>query len=111
MLGSAFQGAPVFPARYRFEAGYARIISGEDEGVYGWIAVNYLNGHLAPAAALPAPVVIQVRCPEERSQGQMMQHWALEGISTKRHAVHSVRVQGAASQFSTRSYLPCQAST
>ena len=48
---------------HRFEAGYARIISGEDEGVYGWIAVNYLNGHLAPAAALPAPVVIQVRCP------------------------------------------------
>ncbi len=28
--------------------------------MYGWIAVNYLNGHLAPAA-LPAPVVIEVR--------------------------------------------------
>ena len=35
------------------------MISGEDEGVYGWIAVNYLNGHLAPAK-LPAPVVLQV---------------------------------------------------
>lgn len=40
----------------RFEPSYATIISGEDEGLYGWIAVNYLNGHLAPAAK-PAPVV------------------------------------------------------
>ncbi len=40
----------------RFEASYANVISGEEEGVYGWIAVNYLNGHLAPSA-LPAPIV------------------------------------------------------
>ena len=28
----------------RFEPAYASIISGEDEGMFGWIAVNYLQG-------------------------------------------------------------------
>lgn len=45
----------------RFEASYASVVSGEEEGVYGWIAVNYLNGHLAPSA-LPAPVVLSCPC-------------------------------------------------
>ncbi|GIL43178.1 hypothetical protein Vafri_991 [Volvox africanus] len=31
---------------FRFEPDWARIISGTDEGVYGWIAINYLRGHL-----------------------------------------------------------------
>ena len=35
------------PAR-RFEPGWARTITGADEGVYGWIALNYMTGHLAP---------------------------------------------------------------
>ena len=68
---AAIKTQPIVPSPrpHRFEAGYARIISGEDEGVYGWIAVNYLEGHLAPAAALPAPVVIQARCPQMRTLG------------------------------------------
>ena len=30
----------------RFEPSWARVISGVDEGIYGWIALNYLTGHL-----------------------------------------------------------------
>lgn len=30
----------------RFEPAWARIISGVDEGVYGWIALNYALGTL-----------------------------------------------------------------
>ena len=40
--------------RRRFQDPWARIISGEDEGVYGWIALNYLAGAFngsAPTAA------------------------------------------------------------
>lgn len=32
----------------RFRPGWARIISGEQEGIYGWIALNYLTGYLSP---------------------------------------------------------------
>ena len=31
-------------ASFRFEPPWVRIISGADEGVYGWIALNYLEG-------------------------------------------------------------------
>ena len=31
----------------------ARIISGEEEGVYGWLSVNYLLGHLEHGGAFP----------------------------------------------------------
>ncbi|KAL4451373.1 hypothetical protein ABPG77_009445 [Micractinium sp. CCAP 211/92] len=36
---------------FRFSPPWARIISGADEGVYGWIALNYLEGRLQAAAA------------------------------------------------------------
>jgi hypothetical protein len=29
---------------FRFQPSWARIISGADEGVYGWVALNYLKG-------------------------------------------------------------------
>ena len=31
-----------------FDQSWARIISGREEGIYGWIALNYVTGHLAP---------------------------------------------------------------
>ena len=34
----------------RFEPSWAKVISGIEEGVYGWIALNYLTGHLVPNA-------------------------------------------------------------
>eukprot|EP00271_Cylindrocystis_brebissonii_P021331 TRINITY_DN7533_c0_g2_i1.p1 TRINITY_DN7533_c0_g2~~TRINITY_DN7533_c0_g2_i1.p1 ORF type:complete len:1181 (+),score=175.97 TRINITY_DN7533_c0_g2_i1:1123-4665(+) len=36
-------------APFRFERDWARIIAGVDEAVYGWIALNYLTGKLAPS--------------------------------------------------------------
>ena len=35
----------------RFEPAYANIISGEDEGMFGWIAVNYLKGKRCASCA------------------------------------------------------------
>ena len=34
----------------RFEPSWAKVISGIEEGLYGWIALNYLTGHLIPNA-------------------------------------------------------------
>jgi len=36
---------------FRFRPPWARIISGADEGVYGWIALNYLEGKPLGAGA------------------------------------------------------------
>ena len=35
-----------FVTSFRFEPDWARVISGVDEGIYGWMALNYLTGHL-----------------------------------------------------------------
>ena len=35
----------------RFESGWARIISGSDEGAYGWVAMNYRMGTLLASGA------------------------------------------------------------
>ncbi|KAK9840645.1 hypothetical protein WJX81_006647 [Elliptochloris bilobata] len=43
-------------SHFRFEDAWARVISGADEGVFGWIALNYLAGRLM--AAKPAPHAI-----------------------------------------------------
>jgi GDA1/CD39 (nucleoside phosphatase) family len=53
-LGPPIYGVamPVFRFMYRFEPNWARVVSGVDEGVFGWIALNYATGHLA---ANPAP--------------------------------------------------------
>lgn len=34
-------------ATHRFQPGWARVISGSDEGVFGWIALNYQTAHLS----------------------------------------------------------------
>ncbi|DBB01407.1 hypothetical protein WJX77_012567 [Trebouxia sp. C0004] len=44
-IQNALQGSP-----FRFEPSWAKVISGVEEGVYGWIALNYLTGHLVPNA-------------------------------------------------------------
>lgn len=41
---------------FRFEADWAQIINGQEEGAFGWFALNYLKGRLkAPVAISPAP--------------------------------------------------------
>lgn len=44
-IQNALQGSP-----FRFEPSWAKVISGIEEGVYGWITLNYLTGHLVPSA-------------------------------------------------------------
>ncbi|KAK9807631.1 hypothetical protein WJX72_004780 [[Myrmecia] bisecta] len=46
-LMTHIQGA-LADSAFRFEPSWARVISGVDEGIFGWIALNYLTGHLAP---------------------------------------------------------------
>jgi len=41
---------------FAFEDGWARVISGADEGAFGWIALNYLAGRLRPGAPRLLPV-------------------------------------------------------
>ena len=36
---------------FAFETEYARVISGEEEGAYGWAAINYLAGNLQADSA------------------------------------------------------------
>ncbi len=44
------------PVCARFQPTWARIISGVQEGVYGWVALNYQEGHLQRAAAAPGSI-------------------------------------------------------
>lgn len=37
----------VSTVKLRFRPEWARVVSGEDEGVYGWIALNYQTAHLS----------------------------------------------------------------
>lgn len=43
---------PLLPPR--FQPGWAKVVTGADEGVYGWIALNYATGHLAVNPVLAA---------------------------------------------------------
>ncbi len=57
---------------FRFQDAWAQIISGTDEGVYGWTAINYLRGTLDAGAAG------QTRAAEEQ-QRETQQHAAAAG--------------------------------
>ena len=55
-------------SRFRFQPPWARIITGTDEGVFGWIALNYLSGAqccgmgwdgMAASGAMDRPVASQ----------------------------------------------------
>ena len=46
-LPCAWFARSVSPTFIRFEPDWARVVSGVDEGVFGWIALNYATGHLA----------------------------------------------------------------
>jgi Golgi nucleoside diphosphatase len=40
---------------FYFEHDFARVISGEEEGIYGWTAINFLLGGWAPKASHEPP--------------------------------------------------------
>ena len=50
LLASARAALSASP--FRFNAHWARTITGEDEAVYGWLALNVFTGRLGDAAAL-----------------------------------------------------------
>ena len=67
----------VTTSNLRFEPGWARIISGSDEGAYGWVAMNYQMGTLlasgaAAAAASPSSEVVS------KGKGSLDHHHAKE---------------------------------
>ncbi|KAG5177862.1 nucleoside phosphatase GDA1/CD39, partial [Tribonema minus] len=43
-----YLGGPECP--FHFEYHYVRVLAGEEEGVYGWAAVNFLRGDLLPSS-------------------------------------------------------------
>ena len=42
---------------YLFKCGWATLLDGRDEGLYGWVTVNYLLNGLYPGGAAPAGVI------------------------------------------------------
>ena len=55
---------------FRFQAPWARIISGADEGVYGWVALNYLQGGWVCCLVLGGV-----------AQGGVVLGWDMRGVS------------------------------
>lgn len=47
----------------RFEPSWATTMSGTDEGMYGWVAVNYALGRLSPEHISQAPSSKSIRFP------------------------------------------------
>lgn len=46
--------------QYPFQFRGARILSGEDEGVFGWVTANYLLENFIKVGALLAPILSRV---------------------------------------------------
>ena len=78
----------------RFHSRWARIISGADEGVYGWIALNYMTGHLASNPILAA---------DQGLEGTADEPIAVTSALTTNHRVcESANLESLAS-----AWLPC----
>ena len=55
LAGAGVVLIPISFCTRRFEQDWARVISGVDEGIYGWVALNYLTSNLASTASQTQP--------------------------------------------------------
>eukprot|EP00873_Tetraselmis_striata_P016029 jgi/Tetstr1/436293/TSEL_025134.t1 len=59
---------------FRFEADWVRVIEGADEGIYGWVGLNYMQGQLVPGLGAGTPGSVAAPDTSEREFRQAAPH-------------------------------------